>query len=81
LALGITGGAGLVVLIGFLPNSIELLRNYRPGIRTYDTEDYTLDPLKFAWRPNWKWALFCGAIFCATLYFISRQPPFLYMGF
>jgi len=81
LVAGAVGGALLVVLIGFLPNSIELLRRYRPGIRTYDTPDYTPRPLKFAWRPDWRWALFCGAIFCATLYFISRQPPFLYMGF
>ena len=78
---GAIGAAMIVVLIGFLPNSIELLRRYRPGIRTYDTPDYTPCLLKFAWRPNWNWALFTGAIFCATLYFISRQPPFLYMGF
>lgn len=78
---GATGAAGIIVLAGFLPNSIELLRNYRPGIRTYDTANYTPKMLRFAWRPDLKWALFGGAIFCATLYFIARQPPFLYMGF
>jgi D-alanyl-lipoteichoic acid acyltransferase DltB (MBOAT superfamily) len=68
-------------VLWLMPNTIEFLRNYHPGILTYDNRMYGWRLLRFAWRPNWFWALAVGGIFIASLYFIGRQPPFLYMGF
>jgi len=71
--------AGFVVVY-LLPNSIELLRNYRPGILTYQNPSYGPHwPVR--WRPNWVWTAFFGAIFVVCIYYMYRQPPFLYQGF
>ena len=45
-------GVGLAI-IHLLPNSIELMRRYRPGILTYENEQYGFD---VRWRPDWRWA-------------------------
>ncbi|MDB5579746.1 MAG: putative rane protein involved in D-alanine export [Bradyrhizobium sp.] len=73
-------GAAFFV-IGVLPNGIELLRNYRPGIMTYVNPQSRIASMLPAWRPTWLWAIGLGALVLWSLYFISRQPPFLYQGF
>lgn len=65
-------------IIYFLPSSVELLRRYRPGIMTYESTAYGPD---IVWRPNWLWAAFWTFLILTSLYFVSRQQPFLYMGF
>lgn len=67
-----------MAVIHLLPNSVELLRRYRPGIMTYENEFYGF---RLLWRPSWPWALFWLALVVTALYYIWRQPPFLYMGF
>lgn len=87
LALPEIGHAELVALIGglvvvyLLPNSMELMRFYRPGIGSYENKSYVFSQLFFAWRPNWAWSVFLAGLTCASLYYLSRQPPFIYMGF
>ena len=71
--------AGAYAVIWLLPNAMEFLRRYRPGIATYDNEQYGV--FRFAWRPNLRWASVVLIMLLSCLYFISRQPPFLYMGF
>jgi D-alanyl-lipoteichoic acid acyltransferase DltB (MBOAT superfamily) len=73
-------GAAFFV-IGLLPNGIELLRNYRPGILTYVNPPSRIATALPAWRPTWSWAIGVGVLVLSSLYFISRQPPFLYQGF
>ncbi len=68
-------------IIYLAPNTIELLRRYRPGIMTYENESYSARWAKWSWRPNWLWAAFCGVLTIVALYYVSRQPPFLYQGF
>ena len=68
-------------VIGVLPNNIELLRRYRPGIMTFENPLSRIARLLPAWRPNWAWALLAGVLFVSGLAFIARQPPFLYQGF
>jgi D-alanyl-lipoteichoic acid acyltransferase DltB (MBOAT superfamily) len=68
-------------VIWLLPNSIEFLRLFRPGILTYQNRNYGWKPLLFAWRPNWQWATVIGILALVALYFAGRQSPFLYMGF
>ena len=67
-------------IVYLLPNSVELLRGYRPGILTYQNPSYG-PQWRLRWRPNWPWALFFGAIFVVCIYYMYRQPPFLYQGF
>ena len=69
------------LIIGLLPNGIELLRNYRPGILTYVNVPSRIAIALPAWRPTWPWAIGVGVLALSSLYFISRQPPFLYQGF
>ena len=71
--------AGAYAVIWLLPNAMEFLRRYRPGIATYDNAHYGV--FRFAWRPNLRWASVVLIMLLSCLYFISRQPPFLYMGF
>lgn len=70
-------GAALIIIYA-LPNSVELLSRYNPGIMTYENESYGI---RLKWRPNWRWALYWCALVLVSLHYIWRQPPFLYMGF
>ncbi len=73
--------AGAYGVIWLLPNAMEFLRRYRPGIVTYENVSYGFRTLRFAWRPNMLWAAVTLVMVLSCMYFISRQPPFLYMGF
>ena len=63
------------------PNSVELMRRYRPAIMTYDNKSYGLALLRGIWRPGWVQAGYVSILVIASLYYVSRQPPFLYQGF
>jgi alginate O-acetyltransferase complex protein AlgI len=88
-----TGGVGVpsiknavvvlsaICIIWFLPNSMQILGKYRPGITTYANEDYTPFHLRFRWRPDRYWTAVMGAMLVSCLYYAARQPPFLYLGF
>lgn len=69
------------VVIGLLPNSIELMRRYRPGLLPYINPLSRTAAMLPVWRPTWPWAILSGAFAIAALMFLSRQPPFLYQGF
>ena len=73
--------AAAFAVIYLLPNSIELLWNYRPGLMTYPNPSYGPKLLQFRWRPNWPWMLFYGFLITICIYYMYRQPPFLYQGF
>lgn len=68
-------------IIYFCPNSVELMRRYRPAIMTYDNESYGPAFLRRLWRPGWVQAGYMSILVLASLYYVSRQPPFLYQGF
>jgi alginate O-acetyltransferase complex protein AlgI len=72
---------GALSIVWFLPNSMQILANYRPGIATYANEDYTPLQLRWRWRPDFRWTAVATAMLIASLYFMARQPPFLYLGF
>tara|TARA_A100001391_G_scaffold48774_4_gene29046 strand:- start:36163 stop:37731 length:1569 start_codon:yes stop_codon:yes gene_type:complete len=63
------------------PNSVELMRKYRPAIMTYENKSYGLSILRGLWRPGWVQASYISILVIASLYYVSRQPPFLYQGF
>ncbi len=68
-------------IIYFMPNGVELLRRYRPAIMTYENESYGFTFLRSLWRPSWAWAMFAGVLTVSSLFYVGRQPPFLYQGF
>jgi alginate O-acetyltransferase complex protein AlgI len=72
---------GALILIGFFPNSMQLLAKYRAGIATYSKKDYTPLRLKFRWQPNGIWTVVIATMLVSCLYYMTRQPPFLYIGF
>ena len=62
------------------PN-IELMRRYRPALPTYANESHGYLAKTVVWRMNWVWALYVLGLFCASLYQLGHEPPFLYQGF
>lgn len=68
-------------IIYLCPNSVELMRRYRPAIMTYDNKSYGPAILRNLWRPGWVQASYMSVLVIASLYYVSRQPPFLYQGF
>ena len=68
-------------IIYLCPNSVELMRRYRPAIMTYDNKSYGPAFLRGLWRPGWVQAIYISILVIASLYYVSRQPPFLYQGF
>jgi len=68
-------------VIYLMPNSVQLLGSWRPGLMTYENDAYQPRWLAVNWRPNWSWSAFMLGLFAVSLYFAYRQPPFLYMGF
>ncbi len=68
-------------IIYLCPNSVELMRRYRPAIMTYDNKSYGPAFLRRLWRPGWAQASYMSILVLASLYYVSRQPPFLYQGF
>jgi alginate O-acetyltransferase complex protein AlgI len=68
-------------IAGLLPNSMQLLARYRPGIATYASKEYTPARLRLRWRPDWTWTILLAGMLIACLYYMARQPPFLYLDF
>ncbi|RYF93553.1 MAG: MBOAT family protein [Caulobacteraceae bacterium] len=73
-------GAAFAV-IWLAPNSQELLRRYRPGIRTWDNVSTTPPPLRLEWRPTLPWGLFTAALLLSALALVSYKAPFIYLGY
>jgi hypothetical protein len=68
-------------IIYFCPNAVELMSKYRPAIMTYHNKSYGFAFLRGIWRPGKIAAVFIAVLVITSLYFVSRQPPFLYQGF
>jgi len=67
-------------LIYLAPNSIEIVRRWRPGIMTYENKSYG-GVLALRLRPTWAWTVSWLVLVVTSLWFVSRQAPFIYMGF
>ena len=64
----------------------QLLRDWQPGIMTYShplgpTSRWTGGLGGIVWRPDWVWSVVWLGLVISSLYFVARQPPFLYQGF
>lgn len=72
--------AAAFAIIYLAPNSIELTRRWRPGLTTYANRPYG-GLLNRHWRPSWPWTACWLVLMLSSLYFVSRQVPFIYMEF
>ena len=68
-------------IIYFLPNSVELLRRYRPALLPYANERYDLIGRYLAWRDTWPWAIYFLLLMAGSIYYLGKTSPFLYAGF
>lgn len=68
-------------VIWLAPNSQELLRRYRPGIRTWDNPSTTPAVFRLEWRPTLAWGLFTAALLILAFALISYKAPFIYLGY
>ncbi len=73
--------AGAFALIWLAPNSQELLRRYRPGIRTWQNPSTTLRAVRIEWRPTLLWGAFTAVLLLSALAMIAYRTPFIYMGY
>jgi len=73
--------AMLFIIVWFLPNTQELLRDYNPALETYkiDSDRHFLKQLR--WRPAYGWALFTAALNLLCLTRLSQVSEFLYFQF
>ncbi len=72
---------GAMAICWFLPNVYELTRNFKPGIFTWTYADGNTGLARLRWSPNLLWGVVTAGAAMATLYYIGRLPPFLYLGF
>ena len=68
-------------IVYLLPNIYEVLRNYRPGIVTYENRSTAVAILRVAWRPNLVWGLYLGGLAIVAFTYLNIPAPFLYAGF
>jgi len=73
--------AAAFAVIWLAPNSQELLRRYRPGIRTWDNPSTTPMLARLEWRPTLAWGLFTAALLLSAFALISYKAPFIYLGY
>jgi D-alanyl-lipoteichoic acid acyltransferase DltB (MBOAT superfamily) len=68
-------------IIYLLPNSVQLLKRFRPALLPYDNADYGPMAGALRWSPTWPWAIFFLGLVVASVYYIGTKAPFLYAGF
>ena len=85
------GGIYCVVLLLiaiFLPNSLDMMRNYKPALN-YSVKKHQREDLFFnnkltallVWRPNRIWAIFSGVALAIGLMSLQKPSVFLYWQF
>ncbi len=73
--------AAAFAIIWLLPNAMELLSRYRPGIVTFAVPSHTPRWLALRWRPNWLWGVFVALLMVCVLRMCGYSTPFVYGGF
>jgi len=65
----------------FLPKAYELARDHKPGLFTWTYPANRNLLARIKWAPNIIWGAIMAGALLATLYYVSRLPPFIYLGF
>ena len=78
IALGVAGS--LLLLAWFAPNTQQLTGYVGPeGV--YGSGVTEPAPAALRWSGSWRWAVFIGALFAASLMLMSRVSEFIYFQF
>jgi D-alanyl-lipoteichoic acid acyltransferase DltB (MBOAT superfamily) len=72
---------GAFAIVWLMPNAMELLSRYRPGIVTFPVPSHTPRWFAFRWRPDWLWGVFVAALMAGVLRVCGYSAPFVYGGF
>lgn len=73
--------AAAFAIILLAPNSVEIMRRYRPGYLTWRVPGRTPAVFDRRWRPDAAWAALITVMAVVCLFFMNRQVPFLYLGY
>jgi alginate O-acetyltransferase complex protein AlgI len=74
--------AAAFLIVWLVPNSYELTSRFAPGLFTWTNRSTTPRLLsRLRWRPSIRWALLVSALIVASMYFLGRKAPFIYMGY
>ena len=71
----------LVIIVLFLPNTQQIMRNYNPAFETYRGE---ISPLRYRfleWKPRRALAILLAFLFFVSLLCLARPSEFLYFQF
>ena len=81
------GDAYLLIAFAFAivwlaPNTTALLRGRKAGLETWQNPTTTIGPLaRLRWRASVPWAIGVSSLVVASLFFLGRKAPFIYMGY
>jgi hypothetical protein len=67
----------LSIIAFFLPNTLRLMRLYRPVISI----NSGFEPSAFTWRLTTRWAIFTSIVFIISVLALTRVSEFLYFQF
>jgi hypothetical protein len=83
-----------LIIVWFMPNSLQIMRRYRPAIDPSRVTSSQNEPtgilaagsrwtngVTITWRPTTAWALLSGLVAGAAIIGISKVSPFLYFQF
>jgi alginate O-acetyltransferase complex protein AlgI len=74
--------AAAVVIVTFLPNTQQIMRNYRPAVNWRLWTEVGRAPLRWNWRPATLGLLFVSAAIFMGVEFIQRgAETFVYFNF
>jgi D-alanyl-lipoteichoic acid acyltransferase DltB (MBOAT superfamily) len=74
--------AGAAAVVAFLPNTQQIMCNYRPAVNWPQWRGVSTAPLAWVWRPTWLMLLYIAAAFFLGVEFIQAgQQVFIYFNF
>jgi hypothetical protein len=72
---------GLLLVVWFAPNTLEILRRYRPALARYPGAAPVSARARLVWRANAWWMLITAGLLLASLVNMGEVSEFLYFQF
>lgn len=74
--------AGAAAIVAFLPNTQQIMRNYRPAVNWRQWRTVSIPLITWTWRPTWPKLLFiAAALFLGVEFIQAGQQVFIYFNF
>lgn len=69
-------------MVAFLPNTQQIMRNYRPAVNWPQWRAVSIPPITWIWRPTWPKLMFiAAALFLGVEFIQAGQQVFIYFNF